>query len=131
MKLDNNVNGVKKLQEIQLLLILIIVFTTLLIKDREAGISAFLGGMIALLPSLLFAKLLFKYRGARAARQIVKNFYLGEFIKIGSSIFLFVLVFSTYKVQPLAFFLTYIVVVISHWFSPLLIDNQRNRPESD
>lgn len=104
MKVNNNVRGVKKLQEIQLLVILIIVLSTLLMNGREAGMSAFLGGIIALVPSLLFAKLLFRYRGARAARQIVKNFYLGEFVKLTSSILLFVLVFSTYKVQPMAFF---------------------------
>lgn len=91
---------------------------------RDA-VSAFAGGMVAFLPAVLFAKNLFQYQGARAAKNIVRSVYVGEGLKIIFSAILFTLVFVFYKVAPLAFFLTYIAVVLSHWFAPLIIANKQ------
>lgn len=103
----------------------------LIVFDRHTAVSAFLGSLVAFLPSLLFAEKLFRHQGARAAKQIVKNFYAGEFIKIASTMLLFTLVFLFCEVVPLAFFLTYIAMLMTHWFAPLIIDNKQNGPESD
>lgn len=92
----------------------------------NAAISALLGGLVCILPNVLFAIKLFKYQGARAARQIVNNFYKGEALKIFLSIFLFTAVFVYYRVSPLAFFGTYIVIQMTHWFAPWII-NKQNR----
>jgi ATP synthase protein I len=93
--------------------------------------SAILGGLVNIIPNAYFANKLFKYQGARAARQIVNGFYKGEALKIVLSILLFTLVFVFIKVNPIAFFLTYIVIVMTHWLSPWIINNKQNRPESD
>lgn len=90
-----------------------------------------LGGLVAILPSALFAKKLFRYQGARAASQIVKSFYFGEALKLLSTAILFTLVFIVYKVAALAFFLTYILVLMTYWFAPLIFANKQNRPKSD
>jgi len=97
---------------------------------REA-FSAFAGGMVAFLPALIFARNVFRYQGARSAKQIARSLYVGEGLKIIFSVVLFTLVFVFYKVAPLTFFLTYIAVVLSHWFAPLIIANKQNRLESD
>lgn len=115
----------------QLAIVGLAAIVALLTGGQQAAISALLGGMVAFIPSVLFTKKAFQFQGARAARLIIRNFYIGEFLKIISSIALFALVFWLYKVTALVFFLTYIVVVMTHWFAPLIIDNKQNRPKSD
>lgn len=110
---------------------LLIALTLLLVYGNQQAVSALLGGLVALLPTAFFARKLFQHQGARAAREIIKSFYLGEALKILISMVLFTLVFMFYEVKPLTFFVTYIVVVMNYWFTPLIIDNKHNRPESD
>ena len=131
MKDDRSLLPVWRLLLAQLIVGTLIALGMLITAGKQAALSALLGGLVAFLPSLIFARKLFQYQGARAARQIIRSFYLGEFLKIISSIALFTLVFVYFEVTPLAFFLTYIVVVMIHWFSPLLVDNRQNRPKSD
>ena len=82
--------------------------------------SAALGGAVCIIPTLYFSRKLFKHRGARQAKKIVRAFYAGEAIKIALSIVLFSLVFMTVTIDPLAFFITFIVVQCMHWFAPWL-----------
>ena len=116
--------GIKRLHAIQLLLLILIALSTLVTIGKQEALSALLGGLIAFIPSVLFVKKFFQHQGARAAKQIVKSFYVGEFLKIVLSMLLFMLVFIIYKVSPLAFFLTYVAVIVTHWFAPLIIDNK-------
>lgn len=90
----------------------------------QSGYSALLGGMVSVIPGQIFAYRLFKYSGAQATKQIMRSFYSGELLKILSSIFLFVIVFATVKVSALAFFMTFIIIQMSHWVAPLLFANE-------
>lgn len=119
---NRNIQGVKRLLAVQFMLLIIIAVTVLVMFGKHQAVSSLAGGLVAYLPIVLFAKKFFRQQGARAAKQIVKNFYVGEFLKILFSIVLFSLVFLLYKVAPLAFFLTYIAVVMTHWLAPLIID---------
>jgi ATP synthase protein I len=125
------VSGIRRLLGIQLLTSILISIVLLLSYGKKEAISAMLGGLVAIVPSALFARKLFRYQGARAAQEIVKSFYLGEALKILSSIILFTLIFLLFDIAPLAFFITYITVLMSHWLAPLLIARKENRPESD
>lgn len=116
---------------IQLIIVLLIALILSIFSGYKNAISALLAGVTALLPSLFFARSLFRHSGAHSARAIVKSFYVGEALKIVTSIFLFTAVFIFFRVNPLVFFVTYIVVVLTHWFSPLIIDTKRDRPKSD
>ena len=124
-------SAVKRLLKVQLLVSVLISLGLGLIFSKREALSAMLGGLVAIIPSALFARRLFRHQGARAAQQIVKGFYLGEALKILSSVFLFAMVFLLFRISPLAFFLTYIVVLMSYWFAPLIFANKLNRPESD
>ncbi|MGL6028481.1 MAG: ATP synthase subunit I [Legionella sp.] len=121
-----NKRGFMRLWLVQLGLTLVIAGFCAGVYGINAAISAVLGGLVCILPNVLFAFKLFKYQGARAARQIVNSFYKGEALKIFLSIFLFTAVFVFYRVTPLAFFGTYIVIQITHWFAPWII-NKQNR----
>ncbi|WP_238583832.1 ATP synthase subunit I [Legionella brunensis] len=129
MKDKRGISGVRRLLLAQLVISLLIALGLLLILSEKEALSALLGGLVAIAPSALFAQKLFRYQGARAARQIVKGFYLGEALKLVSTIALFTFVFMSFKIAPLAFFFTYIVVLMSHWFAPLFFVNKQNRPE--
>jgi ATP synthase protein I len=108
-------------------------FSTLcaLLYGVNAAGSALLGGIVCIVPNAYFARKLFQYHGARAAKQIVNSFYKGEALKIVMSIFLFTAVFLLFKITPLAFFSSYIMILMTHWFAPLIIVNKQNRFESD
>lgn len=123
--------GIKRLWAVQLGITLLLTLFSSLFFDLKAGRSALLGGLVCIIPNAYFASKLFKYQGARAAKQIVNGFYKGEALKIILSVFLFTAVFAFCRITPLAFFSAYIIVLMTHWFAPLIIVNKQNRPESD
>lgn len=123
--------GVKRLLILQVLVSGIISFALFVFFSTKEAASAALGGIVAIIPIMIFARQLFYYQGARAARQIVNSFYKAEALKIALSIILFVLVFSMLEINPLAFFFTYILVLMCYWFAPLIFANKQNRPKSD
>lgn len=123
--------GIIRLWLVQLVATLVFAAMCALMYGANAASSAVLGGMVCVIPNIYFARKLFEYQGARSARQIVNSFYKGEAIKIFLSIVLFTAVFMWIKITPLAFFAAYIMILITHWFAPLVIVNKQNRPESD
>ncbi|PID60475.1 MAG: hypothetical protein CSB44_10320 [Gammaproteobacteria bacterium] len=96
--------------------------------DRSAALGAFLGGMIVFLPHSWFAWRAFRYQGARAAKQVVRSFYMAEAGKMLFSMALFALVFIL--VRPLnapAFFAGFTGVLTLNWLIPLIV-NLRSAP---
>lgn len=95
---------------------------TLLPVSATAAVSALMGGICCSLPNAFLVWKAFRYRGARAAKQIATAFYQGEAGKFILTIVAFVLVFTLVKpIEPLALFGAFAVVQSIHWFTPLLI----------
>lgn len=117
--------GIIKLWLLQLAVTLIVATLCALIYDTNAAISAVLGGLVCIIPNAYFANNVFKYQGARAAKQIVNSFFKGEALKLITSILLFTAVFVLYRVNPIAFFVSYIMVLMTHWITPLIIVNKQ------
>ena len=93
-----------------------------LVIGKIAGLSALLGGLICLIPNLYMAYKTFAYSGATAAQKIVNSFYKGEAGKLLLTIAGFSLVFLLVRpLDPLALFLTYVVVQSVFWFTPVLM----------
>jgi len=93
--------------------------------SREAGLGAFLGGLIVWLPNCYFAFRAFRYRGARAARLIVRSFYAGAAGKMLLTAGMFALVFV--YLRPLnapAVFLGFAAVQILNWVVPVVSGRQ-------
>ena len=67
--------------------------------DQTAGFSALLGGLLCLVPHAYFTVCAFRYTGARAAEQVVRDFYRGETGKYALTLAGFALVFAL--VRPL------------------------------
>lgn len=125
MKNKQGIEGAKRLFLAQLSTILMFSISVLFICGSYTSISIFLGGMMSVLPTAYFAKMAFKYNGAREAQQIVKSFYKGEAIKILLTISAFTLIFKTLHIVPSAFMVGFIVAQMMFWFAPLIFDNKR------
>ena len=120
-----NKHGITRFWLLQLSLVLLLTVFCVIAFSNNSACSALLGGLVGIVPNAFFAIKLFKYQGARAAKQIVNSFYKGEALKIVLSIFLFTLVFIFCKITPLAFFASYVLVLMTHWFAPWIIVNKR------
>ncbi|MGC1181850.1 ATP synthase subunit I [Legionella sp.] len=123
--------GIVRLWLLQLGAVLVFAALCAIVYGVNAASSALLGGMVCVVPNIYFARKLFKYQGARSAKQIVNSFYKGEAVKIILSIALFMAIFVWVKITPLAFFMSYIMILMTHWFTPLIIVNKQNGLESD
>ncbi len=92
-----------------------------------AAYSVLLGGLICLLPNCYFAYRAFKFQGARAARDIVRSFYVGEAGKLLLTAILFAVVFSSVKpINALAIFLGFGAVQMIQWLVPFMQSTNKN-----
>ena len=85
----------------------------------QYGLSAFAGGVIAVLPNFVFATLAFSHAGASASGKVVQAFFLGEAVKLLLTIAMFSLVFINLKVAFMPLFVCYVLTLIVHWTAPL------------
>ncbi len=103
--LANNSPATIKKPPVFRLILLQCIFTALLaaglyvLKGDTAGLSALLGGLVAIVPGAWFAWRAFHYNGTRQAERIVGSFYMGEVGKFTLLVVLFALVFKL--VEPL------------------------------
>ena len=131
MKNQQGITVAKRLVVSQLILSVLITLGCLCVSGVLAAKSALLGGLVCTFPNACFAKKMFQYEGARAAKQIVNSFYKGEALKIALSILLFTMVLKFFNIIPLIFFIVYLVVQLVFWFAPLMFTSNKYRPESD
>ena len=122
-----NQQGVRQLLIVQLAVTLVLTVFYMISSGLEGLFSALLGGLVYVLPNAFFAKAVFKHQGARAAKQIMNGFYKGEALKVILSIVLFSVVFALGRIKPQVFFVSYILVLMTHWFAPWIMDNKLNR----
>ena len=132
MKNKQGMLAAKRVVYIQLGITLLGSAVLYLIGGTKAGLSVILGGLVNAVPNAYFARKLFRYQGASAAKQIIKGFYQGEALKIALSVAMFAAVFKFCNIIPWVFFAAYIAAQMVLWFTPLIVVNSKqNRPESD
>ncbi|PCJ47641.1 MAG: ATP F0F1 synthase subunit I [Gammaproteobacteria bacterium] len=100
-------------------LIAIISALGFLLIDYKAAYSAFIGGMICLVPNLVFVIYAYRYGGARAAKKIASSFYRGEALKIMLTALLFAVTFITTPISIGPLMTTYVFCLLVFWFAPL------------
>lgn len=122
--------GVKRILYLQMSVVAALFFTLWVLTDHFVAYSALLGGMTCVLPNWLFARVAFRYFGARSAWQIVWSFYWGEILKLIFAATLFILVFKTIKISGAAFFCAFFVVQIVFWFAPWLLTLRKTTLET-
>lgn len=127
VKNQQGMAGAKRIFFVQLVLIVVCSVAVGFFSGMKSGLSILLGGLTYVLPQALFARKLFRYHGAKAAKQIATSFYRGEAVKILSSILLFIVIFIFIDIQAELFFLAYILTQMIMWFSPLLMTNKKGQ----
>ncbi|MCY1265447.1 F0F1 ATP synthase subunit I [compost metagenome] len=114
---------------VQLVVLLIGAAVLWFARGSVAGYSGLLGGLIAWLPNVYFARKAFRYSGARSAQLIVRSFYAGEAGKLILTAVLFALVFvGVPQLEPKALFGIYLLALLVSWCAPLLMKNAFTRP---
>lgn len=106
---------------------MIAVFTSLIIFfgwEKAAAWSALMGGIIAVIPSLIFALYAFRFVGATSVKMVMTSFYRGQSLKLLTTVVLFIIAFKflTVMIEPLI--ICFIITSMTHWFAPIYF-NQR------
>ncbi|MFW3614765.1 ATP synthase subunit I [Billgrantia antri] len=101
-----------------------------LLAGSEGALSALMGGLVGLIPSLYFAWRIGSVRGGRQASRFVSNLYRAEAGKFGLTVALLAAVFAAVPPSnPIFFFVAYVAVLFTHWLAPWF-KRERPAPES-
>lgn len=87
----------------------------------KAAYSALLAGAVCVLANWFFVRRLFRRSMARAANAIVKDFYIGEVLKLVIIAVLMLVSMLVFKVSLLPFLLTYVLLQAAVLFAPLTV----------
>ena len=101
-----------------LIAVLLTIFFTLY-SGKYSGISALYGGLVCLLPGMVFAFLAFRFAGASHNRLVVRSFNKGSKLKFIFTIVLFVVVYKWPNLQPIPLIVSYVVTLMAQW--PIII----------
>lgn len=110
----------KRIWYSQLILVVIVAIVLVTYANVLAAKSALLAGLVFLIPSRLFLAKFFQQRAELTARQVVKQLYLGEFLKIVATFGLLAVVLVWVPIAGLPFFLTYLALQTVYWFALLI-----------
>ncbi|MCH8497660.1 MAG: ATP synthase subunit I [Marinobacter sp.] len=90
--------------------------------------SAWLGGLIFVIPNAYFTHRVFKHQGARLAPYMVNELFKGEAIKFSLTAVMFAAVFLLIEpVHVLALLFTFAVMVVTGAVVPWLVKPQQQR----
>jgi len=96
-------------------------------ESRLAGYSAFVGGLIYVIPNAYFAHRMYRFEGARNAHLVVGNMFRAETVKLALTAVFFAAVFILMEpVHVPALLFTFAVMVV---LSPLLRWFIRPKPQ--
>ncbi|WP_426359214.1 ATP synthase subunit I [Pseudocolwellia sp. HL-MZ19] len=102
--------------------ILVMSFTVgiYIIWDMNSAKSALIGGLIGIIPNIIFALKAFRYAGARSAKKVVESFFSGVKIKMVLTAILFSLTFKFIVIQPLPLFGMFCLVMVMPLLQPII-----------
>jgi ATP synthase protein I len=100
----------------QLILTVVLALVSLVFWNRNAALSAAIGGGVGVAGNLVLALVAFRKEG-RTLAQMVNAFYIGEAAKFGVTIVLFVVVLATMRgrLVPAALFGAFVAAFLVHW----------------
>ena len=104
-----------KLSLTQLIFTLIFSSVIFLIWGKLHGVSALLGGLICTTANLFFAGKLFFGRHTTEPKQILRQFYRSEALKIVFTLAMIILVYKLIDIEFLSFILAYSFAALLNW----------------
>lgn len=117
-------NKALKMVGSQAMFVLLMTIIIYLGWDITYARSALIGGLIAVIPSLIFALYAFRFAGAQAAKMVTQSFYRGQSLKLLTTFVLFIVAFKWMNVLIEPTMLAFILTLFTHWLAPFYF-NQR------
>jgi len=116
-----DISAVRRIILTQVVVAVVISLLMLLLLGVTAAVSAFVGGAIGFLTSLIYAKKMLAPPGSDA-KKIIRAHYSAEAYKLILAILLFSLVFTQYKeVHALSLFATYAATLTVYWVALIFV----------
>ena len=112
-----------KLVLYQSLFVLSIALVSTVFFSVKSGYSALAGGGTFLLPNIIFVLMTFAYAGARQTKLVLRGFYVGEAIKFFLTVVLLVIFLKYVALSFIAFYSSFLLLIISQWSAPLFFYN--------
>jgi len=112
-----------KLVGFQLLLVLFIALILTVFSSTKSGYSGLAGGMTFMLPNLIFVLMTFAHAGASKTTLVLRGFYGGEAVKLFLVVILLSLFLKYGSLSLLAFYISFVLLVISQWLAPFFFYN--------
>ncbi|MCX7115173.1 MAG: ATP synthase subunit I [Gammaproteobacteria bacterium] len=104
---------------IQALVALMLIIVVRYGFDHHAACSAVYGTGISILPTWVFALILFRYQGASMAKHTVHNMYVAEGVKMATGALLFGAVIGWGQPNWSVVFVSYLLTQLSLCIAPL------------
>lgn len=101
--------------------IVAVLFT--LAVGQKAGLSAVYGGLVSIIPSLVFARFAFRYAGASQNELVVRSFSQGSKLKLLVTILLFVGAFRWLEAIPMPLFSGFALTMATQWVALFVLRN--------
>ncbi|MCC5856133.1 MAG: ATP synthase subunit I [Idiomarina sp.] len=102
--------------------VLILIFG--LTMSTAGAMSALAGAVIALVPSMLFVVLAFRFGGARYVPNVVQYFFIAEAVKWLTTIALLIVAFNTLSGPWLPLLVTLFVILHVQWVAPVFLNSK-------
>lgn len=102
-------------------IVLVITLIIYFISGASYAISALAGGVVAIVPNIVFALKAFQYAGAQSSKKVVESFFSGVKLKMVLTALLFALAFKFLVLLPIPFFVTFCLVMVMPLITPLFL----------
>lgn len=113
--------SVRRIIQIQIAVTITIALLMLVLQGMSSAISAFVGGTIGFITSLIYAIKMQAPPGS-APREILRAHYKAEAYKMVITILLFTLVFTQYKdINALPLFAAYAATAAVYWVALIIV----------
>lgn len=89
-----------------------------ILKDPLAAKSALKGGLVAVVPNVVFVFFAFRYSGAEIADKVIASFMRGHSLKILLTVVLCGLVLTQETLLPMPFFSGFLLTLLTQWTAP-------------
>ena len=116
-----DIAAVRRIIFIQVAVTVVIALLLLTMSNLTVAISAFAGGAIGFLTSVVYAIKMLRPQG-NDAKSIMRAHYTAEAYKLIVTVLLFSLVFTQYKeVHALSLFATYVATLTVYWVALIFV----------
>ena len=109
-----------------LFIVLLVTLVTYFIWGAIHAKSTLVGGIVAVVPNIVFALKAFKYAGAQSSKKVVESFFSGVKLKMVLTALLFALAFKFLVLLPVPFFVMFTLVMVMPLIAPLLLSKVIN-----